>query len=289
MTDGETGVSITIDEFVSRLERAGLQSHTERLVALARPSIRLHSESADDSEMRIGASRLGGRPDVPVGFEWPVYDDLPQSFIAQINLADTAQLDLDGELPSEGLLSFFYDSDQRVWGFDPSQDGAWMVAYSPPGTELVRREPPRGMPEEAVFNPMQLRTESELTFAPWESFDVQQLELDRDEQFAYVDVLGSADRGPLHRVLGHPDPVQGDMQLECQLVHHGLYCGGITEDPRASGLRSGAAEWRLLLQVDTDDPAGMMWGDVGMIYYWITTTSLRQRNWNEARLILQSS
>ena len=283
----ETGAPKTIDELVARLEQADLQSHAERLVALARQSIRLHSERVDESEMPIGASRLGGRPDLPADFRWPVYDSLPQSFIAQINLADTASLDLDGVLPSEGLLSFFYDSDQRVWGYDPAQDGAWMVTYSPPGIELVRREPPDAMPEKGVFNSMRLRIEAELTFAPWESFDVGQLGLGWETQLEYGEAMGANGRGPCHRFLGHPDLVQGDMQLECQLVHHGLYCGGMNEDPRVSELQSGAADWRLLLQIDTDDPAGMMWGDVGMIYYWITTDALQQRSWNDVRLILQ--
>jgi len=287
VTDAETEAPKTIDEFVARLEQAELQSHAEGLVALARPSIRLHSEREDEAEMAIGASRLGGKPDVPADFEWPVYDNLPQSFIGQINLADTASLDVDGVLPSEGLLSFFYDSDQRVWGFDPAEDGAWMVTYSPPGTELVRLEPPEGMPEEGVFNAMRLRNEAELTFAPWESFDVEQLGLGWEAQLKYGEAMGANGRGPSHRFLGHPDPVQGDMQLKCQLVRHGLYCGGINEDPRVSELQSGAADWRLLLQIDSDDLAGMMWGDVGMIYYWITADSLLQRRWNEVRLILQ--
>lgn len=287
MVDAEIEAPKTVDEFVRRLEQIGLQSHAAGLVALARPSIGISSERVDESELAIGASRLGGSPDVPVDFAWPVYDNLPQSFIAQINLADTAPLDLDGVLPSEGLLSFFYDSDQRVWGFDPAEDGAWKVTYSPPGADLVRRETPSGMPAEGIFNSMRLRFEAELTFAPWESFDVRQLGLGWHAQLEYAEAMGQNLRWSCHRVLGHPDPVQGDMQLECQLVHHGLYSGDGNEDLRVSELQSGAADWRLLLQIDTDGPAGMMWGDDGMIYYWITTDALRQRRWKEARVILQ--
>ncbi len=289
MADPEIEAPKTIDDYVERLEHIGLQSHAAGLVALARPSIGLRSERVDESEMPIGVSRLGGKPDVPADFEWPVYDGLPQSFIGQINLADTASLDVEGVLPAEGLLSFFYDSEQRVWGFDPAEDAAWRVTYTPSGVDLVRREVPEGMPGEGVFNSMRLGFDAELTFAPWESFDVKKLGFGWDAQLDYAEVMGQNLRWPCHRVLGHPDPVQGDMQLECQLVHHGLYRGDGHEDPRISELESGAADWRLLLQIDTDPPAGMMWGDVGMIYYWITAESLLRRRWNEARLVLQCS
>jgi uncharacterized protein YwqG len=289
VSDVEIEAPKSIDEFVARLGPIGLQEHAADLVALARPSIRLHSERVDESVIAVGASRLGGRPDVPTDFKWPVYDGLPQSFIAQINLADMASLDLDGVLPLEGLLSFFYDSDQRVWGHDPAEDGAWLVTYSPPDVDLVRRGPPEGMPDEGAFNSMRLRFDTELTFASWESFDVEQLGLGWDAQLEYAEAMGQNREWRCHRLLGHPDPIQSDMQRQCQLVHHGIYCGDAVEDPRESELMSGAGEWRLLLQIDTDDPAEMMWGDVGMIYYWMTKDALRQRQWNEARLILQCS
>ena len=34
-------------------------------------------------------------------------------------------------------------------------------------------------------------------------------------------------------------------------------------------LEAGADDWRLLLQVNSDDYAGWMWGDVGRVYFWI--------------------
>lgn len=38
---------------------------------------------------------------------------------------------------------------------------------------------------------------------------------------------------------------------------------------RPTRARTGAtsSDWRLLLQLDTDDEAGWMWGDVGTLYF----------------------
>jgi uncharacterized protein YwqG len=72
-------------------------------------------------------------------------------------------------------------------------------------------------------------------------------------------------------------------------VSHGLYCGDETgyTDPRVEQLAAGAAAWRLLLQVDSDEDRGMYWGDVGRIYYWIREEDLRRGAFDAAWLILQ--
>jgi uncharacterized protein YwqG len=276
--------------FRERLTAAGLGEHAAALDALTRPSLRLRSELAEEPSIGIGETKLGGRPDLPGPFEWPRYDGLPQSFIAQINLAEVHPYDVDRHLPTNGLLSFFYDSEQRVWGFDPTEDGAWAVHYTPDLEDLIRREPPNDLPDEGSFRAMRLRPSVEPTYAPWESSEVAALNLTRDQQFAYADLFEGGGE-TIHRLLGHPDPIQGDMQLECHLVSHGLYCGTSTgyNDPRAAALEPGAAEWRLLLQIDSEDDAGMMWGDVGRIYYWIHRDALAARRWQQARLILQCS
>ena len=79
------------------------------------------------------------------------------------------------------------------------------------------------------------------------------------------------------------------MSLECQLVSNGVYCGGPEgyQDPRVPMLESGAKDWMLLLQVDTDDKAQMIWGDVGTLYYWIRRQDLENRDFDKVWMIFQ--
>ena len=51
--------------------------------------------------------------------------------------------------------------------------------------------------------------------------------------------------------------------------------------------RTQAAQWRLLLQLDTDDSLGVMWGDSGRIYFWMREEDLRSRAFDRAWCILQ--
>jgi uncharacterized protein YwqG len=279
------------ETFRESLTAAGLGDYVGALQALIRPSIRLTSEVVEDADTGSGQTKLGGRPDLPTDFKWPQYSGAPQSFIAQVNLAETHACDVDGVLPATGLLSFFYDSSQNVWGYDPEEDGAWAVHYTPDSDALIRHTPPTDLPAEASFGAVRLDPSPELTYAPWEFSEIAALNLTRDQKFAYADALGDDEDMTIHRLLGHPDPIQGDMQLECQLVAHGLYCGDASayRDPRAGELARGASDWRLLLQIDSDDDAGMMWGDAGRIYFWMHKDDLAARNWEQSRLVLQCS
>jgi uncharacterized protein YwqG len=108
-------------------------------------------------------------------------------------------------------------------------------------------------------------------------------------------LVGSGERAgaaPVcHHLMGHPQLVQGDMRAECQLAANGIYVGNPTgyESPRAKELaKTAAAEWQLLLQIDTDeDGPGWMWGDCGRIYYWIRKRDLAARAFEDGWLILQ--
>jgi len=105
----------------------------------------------------------------------------------------------------------------------------------------------------------------------------------------YGRVLGNGE-GSINRLLGNPDPVQGDMQRECQLASNGIYCGddNYISKPEAQALLPGSADRRLLLQVDSfEEEAGMMWGDVGRLYYWLTEHDLRSHKWSNTWMVLQ--
>jgi uncharacterized protein YwqG len=75
------------------------------------------------------------------------------------------------------------------------------------------------------------------------------------------------------------------MRLQCQLVSH-----GVTDenDPRVAELSPRAKNWRLLFQVDSDEHAGMRWGDNGMLYYWIERADLAAHRFDATWLVLQS-
>lgn len=269
------------------LQRVAQQGRTEALVSLCRRSIRL---IPDESPSAATSTHLGGRPLLAADARWPrTLDGRPLSLVAQIDCAPLAPLVPTEPLPARGALSFFYDADEQPWGFDPADADGWAVRHTADAERAVRHEFPGDLADDLRFVPVPLRPRLEWTFVPDPSYDAEQAGLVAYSE-AYERVMGEEGSGALsNRLLGHPDRIQGDMQLECQLASNGLDCGGVPGDgdPRTASLTPGAADWRLLLQVDSEPLARMTWGDIGRLYWWLRAEDLQAGRWEAAWLVQQ--
>ncbi len=260
----------------------------DRFKDVARPHIALEPTATDDAAIPVGDTRIGGRPDVPAFFAWPK-DDQGRSlaFLAQLNLRDLSTFDASGELPPSGHLLFFYDARQESWGFDPKDKDKFEVVFMEGSDADLRRAAlPEDVPEEAHYKACAVKALSGRSLPGWEH-DLVGRRLSDQESEVYSDL--AEEMAAATQVLGHSSNIQNPMELECELVTNGLYCGDTTgyNDPLRKQLEPNAGQWRLLFQLDSVDDAGMMWGDSGKIYFWIKNDDLRARRFDKAWCILQ--
>lgn len=274
------------------LAAAGLQDVAPDLTRLAQPAIRLTTQPVAEQLLASGASKLGGSADLPSGTTWPVWKNIPMSFIGQLRLADVAHLAGAQDLPATGLLSFFYDAQQQTYGADPADRGGWQTQYYTGDLARLQRMPfPANLPASGRFTPCAVTCSAILTLPEQPKLDDPALAWTPDaeqryEQFWAAYPSPTARATPQHQVLGHPDTLQDDMRLQCQLAAHGV---ASSNDPRAAELSAGALQWRLLFQVDSDDHTGMHWGDGGLLYYWMQRADLQACRFDQTWFVLQSS
>jgi len=277
----------------TRLADPRLARFASELSALLQPALCLTTTRCAQEELPLGSTRIGGRPDLPQHVAWPVWNGKPQSFLAQINLADLAGYPTASSLPEQGWLIFFYDAEQSTWGFDPKDRGSWTVLHlREDQSGLLRRDLPTELPEHAVFLPCRVELSEIVTAAPVELLALDSRGINADERDAYCDILDAeqTENDVRHQLLGHPWPIQGDMQLECQLASHGFYLGSIWPnlgDSKVRDLASDAGNWQLLLQIDSDQNAEMCWGDAGRLYFWIYQEDMRVQNFQNVWMVLQ--
>ena len=278
----------------ARIEAAGLGHRLDDLEALCQRSVRLLTTEARDADLPRGASKLGGRPDLPADLAWPARKGRPLAFLGQLNLADVAPFPAAADLPSMGLLSLFYDAHDQPGGVDPDDKDGWRVLYLPHPPELLqRRHSPQALIQtDGVFAACSLHAYEAVTLPPSDALAVAALGLDDEEWDQYHDLLFEQmelhPHTTLHQLLGHPDVIQGDMQVECELAATGMNALLLLQDPAfVQSLAVGAENWRLLLQLDSDDRARMMWGDCGRLYVWIRADDLATRAFDRAWVMLQ--
>ncbi len=279
------------DEALAAIKTSGLGRIAPDVQSLMTESIRLKSRPVNEQSLAVGASKIGGLPDLPPGIDWPTWKGLPLAFVVQLNLPEVSRYDTNKLLPSTGTLYFFYDAQQQAFGSEPADRGGWKVIhYNGDLTRLTRQSAPPKLPDHARFTACAVDFFTDSTLPQRPVMVNERLKWSDADQHAYASFLtslpDSADRAAIHhRLLGYPDEIQDDMHLQVQLVSHGLHN---PNDPGAAALMKGAYNWQLLLQLDSDENAGMRWANNGMVYYWIEREALRTRNFEQVWAVLQS-
>lgn len=213
---------------------------------------------------------FGGLPMVPSDFVWPMKDGYPLEFIGQIRCSE---IDL---IPTnDGNLLFFYDS--RHWGNRPSDRGHALVFHVPSNVPRVQAELPQvkvptwwGLFQKNVRPHVYQRTDASFTASrSYPSFERKLIEFDNeDAEDAYTEFCSAIQ--PAIQMGGFPSPIQSDeMEQEC--------VNALGIGPRDA--------WVLLLQlIELGD---MVWGDAGVLYWYIHQDDLAQLRFDRVWMITQ--
>lgn len=269
---------------IEKLIEKGFEKETEILKGLKQDSIHMVTEKSTEEEFKIGESKIGGMPHLPKGYTWPTYQEKPLAFLAQINLAEFASYDLKKQLPEKGMLYFFHEGGEEIWGFDPKDEGGFLVEYIEEPMGLVQTDFPEALEDYMRFSPCKVTYEIKESY-PSDAYELNETYFNGEGNNEFFEILFENEMcDTVNKLFGYPGLIQGDIFLESQLVTNGLYCGDPTgyNDPRAKELEKGAGEWMLLFQIDSDNNAEMMWGDVGRIYFTIKKEDLKNRRFAQA-------
>lgn len=322
-----------------------------------KPTIRI--KTAQDK--KISKSFFGGLPKLPSNFKWPFWDatplysdemkyaektgrecgtegywnreiekikislrepSVPLAFLGQIYLEEVPRYGGFPNLPSSGILCFFWDLVNCPAGWRASSKGSCQVIYLEDTSNLELLTFPAGIADK--FRDMLDIDHSVsccLSFEPgWVSsrFLEAMLEIEEDADESeylmpssfleeYLDhtpnqfpernestvlVKDHSSHGePMHLLFGSPMEIQNPMEELCQLCFHGFDAldHDMNSHPEVALLREGIKDWQLLLQLDYDNNLGWEWGDSGMLYFWIRKQDLEKQDFSNVWCEMQCS
>jgi uncharacterized protein YwqG len=276
---------LTREKLLALLEQYGLSHRADEILSHCKPSIHLSLQyGVDEADIPIGASKMGGSPDVPPDFVWPEWNGIPLTFIAQFRLPDVKPFDVENLLPEKGMLYFFFeqysfmDTDYESQTFGSQ----YKVIYAEDEWSVLKRiKHPLARYKNWKLKPYTSCTvafEHELiphpieTAIPWppEATDSDQAK----QQMSFADTVDENLAKPMHRLLGYDTNIQGYW--------------GTRESLLEQWKSNDIDEWLLLLQVDSDYSHHFLrsrilfnWGDSGCIYFWIRKDDLKSHNFND--------
>jgi uncharacterized protein YwqG len=284
---------LTREKLLELLEQHGLSHRADEILSQCKPSIHLSLQyGMDEADIPIGASKMGGSPDVPPDFVWPQWNGVPLTFIAQFRLSDVKPYDVENLLPEKGMLYFFFEQYSFMDTYYESQlfGSQYKVVYVEDESFILKRSKhPHAQYRNWKLKPYRscriTSFEHELiphpveTAIPWppEAIDSNQA----NQQMRFGDAVYENLAKPMHRLLGYETNVQG--------------VWGTRETILEQWESNSRDDWLLLLQVDSDYSHHFLgsrvlfnWGDAGCIYFWIRKDELKSRNFNHVWMDLET-
>jgi hypothetical protein len=186
-----------------------------------------------------------------------------------------------GEGESGGIIGLYAD-----------EQAGCRVLYTPPGTQLERRRSPVStLPIAALLavgawtRPQDPPAGMELTDDEIDSLD----ELDNAYDYALSGLVPAGwTLSGRHQVGGHARYIQHPVEEEVVQAIGGCWVRGRSFDlKRWEAVKDQVADWRVVLQIDSDDDLGLMWGDVGTIYWAARRADIARGEWSGAMFNFQ--
>lgn len=251
-----------------------LERFREKLEPTVKPVIRIQTKPQATAWHQ---SKFGGLPYLPKGTELPKdASGAAMRLLAQINFEELPLVLED--LPEKGILQFFLSPDADGMGLDfddqTNQSNFRMVFYEEPvpADGLVTDFSFLEEPKEDDFPPYK---ESALSFivdqdavsntdrtfeAIFKGIDYEEVvKVEGNQSIIFWQMYAEHFSGEGHKIGGYPFFAQVDLRENERYTDYDV----------------------LLLQVDTDEEAGITWGDTGVGNFFISKENLKKRKFSD--------
>lgn len=242
--------------------------------------------------IKIGASKLGGTPDLPSTIIWPKYKDKSMLFFGQLNLNDISEFHRNELLPKNGILYFFayfpapkgqfgaeYDfiknkKEYTVIYFDGLTSELKQTNF-PPDIIKVYQFPTEKMVFETIFQlPVTLET-AVIENSTISENDKDQIQIQNDN---IIENYG----GTFERILGYPVPAQYGVDYDWALSYLNINLENNESEERKSEIENIQPEFVNLLSIPLFSPIGD-----SQAYFGILKKDLKNKDFTKVVFILQ--
>ncbi len=286
-----------IKYFIRNSEEIEIEkSDKETLIEMIRPTVGIKTKPSEDYKLKVGKSKIGGKPDLPKDFEWPRVNNIPMLFCAQYNLSELKKFDKENILPNKGFIYVFLSLDEHWKEFNGVNQGFKFI-YSK-SENLIRTEFPKDLEVNQTFKTALIEYFEYYTIPHDENYKLFKFNKKYDDfsfyflqptQLFMIEELYQ-DTDNLHQILGHDRSIQSSVVYEFASKELGLYGVDSSEhQKRWNDILELSKTYELILQLDCYDSNSDLtkFGGSGTYYFGLSKTDLENKNFSDIKMSFQ--
>jgi len=218
----------------------------------------------NETPSKITQSKIGGNPALPLEFDYPLdVNNKEMLHLAQINFEEMPAIE---GFPKKGVLQFYISAYAEMMGLDfdePTQAKNFRVLYHENINPENNLQSDFSFLDDLPFSPIRYKKPKKIKFELGEEVigtldyrfatlvgEAMQAKVKGDAYYDLEEEYADAIKNDGHKIGGYPTFTQ--------------------EDPREDSHEV------LLLQIDTDEKNGVVWGDMGVCNFFINSKDLEK-------------
>ncbi len=283
-------------KFIKQSDNKLSEVDKEKIIKLIKPAIGISTKKLQSDNLKIGSSKIGGKPDLPKNISWPKLNDSHLVFCAQYNVSELEKFDVENLLPKKGIFHIFIGINEEWNEFSMKQNDT-KIFFTENTENLERKEYPTSFNLERIVEPAEIKYFESITIPDDENYKLFYFN-DKYEDFyfhfyqdteEYIAEELNSFTDNMHQILGEDRSVQSSVVYE--FSRNEL---NITDEDYAekwNEILENSKTFTNLIQLDCMDSNTNLskFGGSGVFYIGLKTKELQDKNFNNLIISFQTT
>lgn len=283
-------------KFIKKSNNKLSEDDKEKIIKLIKPAIGILTKKMESDNLKIGSSKIGGKPDLPKNISWPRLNDSDLVFCAQYNISELKKFDVENLLPEKGMLYIFIGINGEYNEFSIEQKNC-KIFFIENLEELERKEYPTTLKTEVKVEPAEIQYFESLTIPDDENYKLIYFDEKYEdfyfhfyqdtEEYIAEELNENADN--MHQILGEDKSIQSSVVYEFSRKELNVSYDEYTE--KWNEILENSKTFSNLIQLDCMDSNTNLdkFGGSGVFYIGLKTKELEKKNFNDLRISFQTT
>lgn len=284
-------------DFIRKSDNKLSKEDKKKIINLIKPTIGISTQKLDTDNLKIGHSKIGGKPDLPKNTKWPELNNSPLVFCAQYNISEFKRYDKENVLPKNGIFYIFIGSNEEGTEFSYNEKDI-ILLFEENIENIERKEFPNSLKNHFRVEPTKVKYFEYLTLPDDENYKLFYFEENYEDFYfhfyqdteEYISEELYQDIDNMHQILGEDRAIQSSVVYDFAKNEMNIKSDEEYTE-KWNEIIENSKKYKVLLQLDCMDPNTNLekFGGTGVFYFGITKEYLKNKKFESTKFAFQST